>query len=201
VGDIPTSEYCNETWNNKRIGLAVADDIYGEFVRKDKPILEPRDCSYWDCTITTNPMVTIMPNGKTYMIYKSRRAFAKPLQLGIAVADSPDGEFKRISDNPIFGFESDDFHIEDPYIWYDFKRKKFCLIAKDDVKNGSCGVTGEWGSGFYAESDDCIDFEIPENPTVYTRTVTWADGRKTIQPNLERPSLLLDENGEPTHIF
>lgn len=28
-----------------------------------------------------------------------------------------------------------------------------------------------------------------------------SDGRTTVQGNLERPSLLFDENGTPTHIF
>lgn len=135
------------------------------------------------------------------MIYKSRQAVGKPLQLGIAVADAPDGEFKRLTDEPILNFLDEDIHIEDPFFWYDEKRKKFCLIAKDDCKNNSTGITGEWGNGFYAESDDCIHFEIAENPLVYTRELCWQDGSKTKQGNLERPSLLFDENGEPTHIF
>ena len=64
--DIDIPEYLAiETWNRKRIGLAVADDINGEFVRRDTPLLEPRDCRYWDCTITTNPSVAIMPDGKS----------------------------------------------------------------------------------------------------------------------------------------
>lgn len=206
-GDIPYSveevseKYSLEVWNKKRIGVAVADDLNGEFVRKDTPLLEPRDCEHWDCTITTNPSVAILPNGKTYMMYKSRQAVDKPLQLGIAVADTPDGEFKRLTDQPILNFLNDDMHIEDPFFWYDEKRKKFCLIAKDDCKNGSTGITGEWGNGFYAESDDCIHFEIAENPLVYTRNLYWQDGSKTKQGNLERPSLLFDENGVPTHIF
>ena len=194
-------EYTNETWNKKRIGLAIADDINGEFVRRDTPILEPRDCSFWDCTVTTNPSVAILPDGKTYMIYKSRCAYARPLKLGIAVADKPDGEFKRLSDDPILDFKDEDKHIEDPFIWYDAKKEKFCLITKDDVKNGGFGVTGEWGAGFYAESDDCMDFTIGDDPKVYSRKITWEDGRETVQCNLERPSLLFDENGEPTHIF
>ena len=198
--DIPTV-YAEETWNRKRIGLAVAEDINGEFVRRDTPLLLPRDCSFWDCTITTNPSVAIMPNGKTYMIYKSRSAYGKPLKLGIAVADSPDGEFTRLSDQPILDFADENMHIEDPFIWYDEKKGKFCLITKDDVKNGAYGITGEWGSGFYAESENCQDFVIGENPKVYSRTVEWADGRVTTQGNLERPSVLFDENGEPTHIF
>ena len=206
-GDIPNGpedyamEYALETWNRKRIGVAVADDINGEFVRRDTPLLEPRDCSHWDCTITTNPTVAIMPDGKTYMIYKSRSAFGKPLQLGIAVADTPDGEFKRLSDEPILNFDDEDLHIEDPFFWYDDKKKKFCLVTKDDCKNGSTGITGEWGGGFYAESLNGMDFEIPENPTVYTRTVTWEDGSITKQGNLERPSILFDENVKPTHLF
>ena len=206
-GDIPTSindvsqVYGEETWNRKRIGVAVADDINGEFVRRDTPLLEPRDCRYWDCTITTNPSVAIMPNGKTYMIYKSRSAVGKPLKLVIAVADKPDGDFKRLSDKPILDFADSNMHIEDPFIWYDAQKKKFCLITKDDVKNGAYGVTGEWGSGFYAESDDCMDFAIGGDPKVYSRTIEWTDGKTTTQGNLERPSVLFDENGEPTHIF
>ncbi len=204
--DIPEGEsipggYAQETWNRKRIGLAVADTPDGTFIRRDTPLLEPRDCSFWDCTITTNPSVAILPDGTTYMIYKSRQSIGKPLQLGIAVADRPDGEFRRLSDKPILQFGDEDFHIEDPFIWYDDSRKKFCLIAKDDVKNGAYGITGEWGAGFYAESDDCMDFQIAPHPKVYSRSVRWADGRETVQGNLERPSLLFDQNGKPTHLF
>ncbi len=205
--EIPTNAdeidifYAEETWNRKRIGLAVADDINGEFVRRDTPLLEPRDCRFWDSTITTNPSVAIMPDGKTYMIYKSRTAHGKPLKLGIAVADSPEGPFERLSDSPILEFEDENIHIEDPFIWYDAAKKRFCLITKDDTKNGAYGITGEWGSGFYAESEDCRDFTVGDAPKVYSRTVTWADGRVSTQGNLERPSVLFNEKGEPTHIF
>lgn len=205
--EIPTSAddidifYAEETWNRKRIGLAVAEDINGEFVRRDTPLLEPRDCRYWDSTITTNPSVAILPDGKTYMIYKSRAAHGKPLKLGIAVADSPEGPFTRLSDSPILEFEDENVHIEDPFIWYDAGKEKFCLITKDDTKNGAYGITGEWGSGFYAESEDCRDFTVGGDPKVYSRTVTWADGRVSTQGNLERPSVLFNEKGEPTHIF
>lgn len=91
--------------------------------------------------------------------------------------------------------------MEDPFLWYDAPRKKFCLIAKDDCKNGSSGITGEWGGGFYAESDDCIHFELAEDSKVYSRTVNWKDGHISKQGNLERPCLLFDENGTPTHLF
>lgn len=206
-GEIPkhageiSDEYGMETWNRKRIGVAVAEDIYGEFVRQEEPCLQPRDCSFWDCTITTNPSVTILSDGTTYMIYKSRRSVGQPLQLGIAIAEKPEGPFTRLSDTPILQFSDKNKHIEDPYLWYDQNKKKFCVIAKDDSKNGSKGITGEWGAGFYAESDDCIHFEITEYEPVYTRNLCWADERTSTQCNLERPSLLFDENGTPTHLF
>ena len=205
-GEIPDNinidtNYALETWNRKRIGVAVADSIYGEFVRKDKPLLEPRDCRYWDCTITTNPSVAIMPDGKTYMIYKSRASVKNPLKLGVAVADSPDGEFTRHTELPLFEGSRDEMSMEDPYLWYDEKKGKFCVIAKDDAFDTTKGVTGEWGSGFYSESENCKDFTVGDNPKVYSRTVEWADGKITTQGNLERPGLLFDENGEPTHIF
>ncbi|MBQ4622942.1 MAG: glycoside hydrolase family protein [Clostridia bacterium] len=206
-GEIPTHESqidshrALEVWNRKRIGVAVADDINGPFVRQDHPLLEPRDPSHWDCTVTTNPTVAILPSGKTYMIYKSRSGVGMPLKLGMAVADHPAGPFTRLSDDPILDFKDDSAHIEDPYLWYDASRKTFCMIAKDDVKNGAHGITGEWGSGFYAESQDGISFTIAPDPTVYTRHVTWDNGRKTLQGNLERPSVLFDESGCPTHLF
>lgn len=193
--------YFFETWNRKRIGLAVADDIDGEFVRQDEPLLLPRDCSKWDCTCTTNPSVVILPSGKTYMIYKSRSGHGMPLKLGIATAPAPGGKFERLCDTPILDFDDENKHIEDPFLWYDTKREKFCMITKDDAKNNSYGITGEWGAGFYAESDNCIDFIIGQNPKVYSREVMWCDGKKETLGNLERPSLLFNENGEPTHIF
>ena len=84
---------------------------------------------------------------------------------------------------------------------YFLDRKKFCLIAKDDSKNGHFGITGEWGSGFYAESEDCVHFEIAKNPKVYSRTVQWKGGGKSTQCNLERPYILFDENGAPAYLY
>lgn len=196
-----TKEEFIEVWNKKRIGLAVASDINGEFVRRDTPLLEPRDCSYWDCTATTNPSVAIKPDGETFMIYKSRQGCNKPMQLGIARANTPDGEFTRLSDEPILKFENPNFQMEDPFIWYDNKKGKFCLIAKDCCMTGGSGITDEWGSGFYAESDDCMEFTVAPDPKVYSRHLTWSDGTKSTVCNLERPSLLFDENGNPTHLF
>ena len=200
AGEEQTAERALSVWNRKRIGVAVADSIYGEFVRRDTPLLSPRGSGFWDYTVTTNPTAAILPSGETYLIYKSRSGPGAPLMLGSAAADRPDGEFRRLSDTPIFSFADPDLHVEDPFLWYDESKKKFCLLAKDDSKNGSCGITGAWGSGFYAESSDCVRFDVFPEP-VYSRSVLWKDGRKTVQGNMERPWILFDDDGRPAWLF
>lgn len=203
-GDIPkedgnvSNERFVEIWNCKRIGVATATSVYGPWKRAETPLLEPRNMNYWDCTCTTNPSVAILPNGKTYMIYKSRRNCESPLQLGVAVSNRPDGIFTRLTDAPIFSFENPNWFVEDPFIWYENGR--FCLLMKDDFRDSSGGITGEWGAGIYAESEDCIHWEIAKRPKAYSRTLHWSDGSVTIQSHLERPNILF-QNGKPTHVF
>lgn len=205
-GEAPPPEQQNAeralpVWNRKRIGVAVADSVYGEFVRRAAPLLSPRGRDFWDCTVTTNPTAAILPSGQTYLIYKSRSGHGAPLMLGSAAADRPDGEFRRLSDAPILAFDDPDLHVEDPFLWYDERKKKFCLLAKDDSKNGSFGITGAWGSGFYAESGDCVRFAVPTTEQVYSRSVVWKDGHRSVQGNMERPWVLFDDDGTPAYLF
>ena len=197
-GDQISSERASEVWNNKRIGVATAKSIYGPWKRPDQPLIEPRRPGHWDCTITTNPSAAILPDGTTYLIYKSREYAGSTLQLGIARAPRPDGPYERLQNDPIFKFSNPDFHVEDPFIWYD--NGLFHVIMKDDFKNNCGGITGEWGAGVYAISTDCINWNIHSNPKAYSRKVTWDDGTITTQCNLERPNLLF-QNGKATHLF
>jgi len=193
-----SAERAVEVWNNKRIGLATSRSVYGPWKRYDEPILQPRKPGHWDCTVTTNPSAAILPDGTTYLIYKSREYAMATLQLGIAIAPRPEGPYIRLSEEPIFRFENPDFHVEDPYLWYE--DEQFHVLVKDDFKNDCGGITGEWGAGIYATSRDCIRWVIHPEPKAYSRTVLWDDGTMTIQSNLERPNLLFHD-GKPTHLF
>lgn len=190
-----------DVWNSKRIGLAISDKIDGEYVRRDTPLLEPRPYPKWDSAITTNPSVIIKENGETLMLYKSaiyeKVGRTAPLKIGVAIAPTPEGPFVRYTENPILDFKDAEYSFEDPCLWYDEKRKKYCAIMKDCIGN----VTGQYGDLFYAESDDCKDFALADNPTVISRDVEWTDGHKSKQSNLERPCVLFNKDGEPTHIF
>lgn len=197
-GDDISPERAVEVWNNKRIGLATSNSVYGPWKRPEIPLLEPRKPGNWDCTITTNPTAVIQEDGTTYLVYKSREYACSTLQLGVARASRPEEPYMRIQDDPIFKFKNPDFHVEDPFIWY--SDGKFHGLFKDDFKNNCGGITGEWGAGVYATSEDCINWSIYPQPKAYSRTVRWDDQTTTIQCNLERPNLLFHD-GKPTHLF
>ena len=81
-----------------------------------------------------------MPDGTTYMLYKSRSYANTTLQIGVARAPRPDGPFERICEEPIFSLENPDFHLEDPYLWYE--DNKFRLLIKDDLKTRAAASAG-----------------------------------------------------------
>ena len=166
------------------------------------PLLLPRP-GKWDCTATTNPSAAIMPNGTTYMIYKSRAGDGATLQLGITRAPHPNGPYERLQDEPIFQFADPTWHVEDPYLWHDGNTGLFHVVMKDDYKSEPSfhpghGITGEWGAGVHAVSPDCLHWDIQGK--AFTRQIRWDDGAVSTAANLERPNLLI-ENGRPTHLF
>ena len=63
------------------------------------------------------------------------------------------------------------------------------------------GISGIWGADLYAESHDCIHWEFADDPAVYTRRIVWSNGAVTNQANCERPCLLPDGKGSPSHLF
>ncbi len=42
---------------------------------------------------------------------------------------------------------------------------------------------------------------VPEKPLVTARVLKWDDGSETRVHALERPFILLDKNGRPSHLF
>jgi len=149
-----------------------------------------------------NPSVCVKPDGKILLIYKSASHKTGLLKIGLAGAESYDGKYSRISEEPIFEFgaEIDDWnakgtkHVEDPYMWYN--GITYELIMKDMTGD----ISGEEGGGIHATSEDGIEWEISKSAKAYSNTVLWSDGKKNKQAAFERPQLLI-ENGKPTHLF
>jgi hypothetical protein len=178
---------------NQRVGLAIADSPDGPWQRCDKPLLEPRP-GKWDAWMNTNPAAVILPDGSVMLYYKAVGFSKDLLRYGVAHAQQVQGPYTRLTDEPIFRFDSSNDHIEDAYAWYN--GSSYEMIFKDMAG----GVCGEPKAGVHAHSEDGVHWKLAENPMAYSRTVTWDDGTTTQQPFLERPQLLI-EKGKPTYLF
>ena len=185
---------CIVARSNKRVGLAVADSVFGPWKRSDAPLLPTRPGRF-DSYLTSNPAPCVREDGSVLLIYKARgyegNEFGQ-MTIGAAEAEHWSGPYKVMSENPVFPPEQ--FHIEDPYIW--LTESGFSLIAKD--MDGTLG--GEKHGGIQAFSKDGIHWELCEQPKAYSRTVRWDDGTVQTMGSQERPFLLF-QNGRPTHLF
>ncbi|MDL2214597.1 glycoside hydrolase family protein [Dysgonomonas sp. OttesenSCG-928-M03] len=184
--------------SNKRIGLAVSDSPYGPWKRLDKPILDTKPGTFYSF-LTSNPSPVIQEDGSVMMIFKGR-AYNEDnthgdMALGIAYADNIEGTYKVLNNNyPIFNVEGQG-EAEDPFLWKD--KSGYHIIYKDHVGK----FTGERGGGSMAHSQDGIHWTIDKDPKSYSRTVEWEDGSIGMQGQLERPFILFNKDGKPTHIF
>lgn len=187
------SELRHKARANQRIGLATAPSPLGPWTRRDEPILQPRP-GKWDALITTNPAPCVLPDGRVLLIYKSVAFDKDLLRLGVAMAESCDKPFVRLLDEPILRFDATNDHVEDPYVWW--AGDHFEMIMKD-MRGGICG---ESHAGIHATSADGVHWAVSQPPKAYSRTVRWSDGSQTLQANLERPQLLI-QDGKPTHLL
>jgi hypothetical protein len=189
-----------EVWNGKRIGVAVADSPFGPWTRFDQPILEPRP-GRWDGAITSNPAPVIHEDGSVLLVYKSApvpypaRNENRALHFGVAEAPHYLGPYQRLNAGQKIRIDgAEDEHVEDPYIWR--AEGSYHMVAKIFSER----LTGQSGSGFYAFSEDGVNWSIPENPKAYSRLVHFADGSSHEQHKLERPQVLVVD-GRPTHLY
>lgn len=193
-----SKENWDKAWMNKRIGVAISDSVYGPWKRLDKPVIEPRPDS-WDASITSNPAPVVNEKtGEILLMYKSStNGLIPPLLLGVSRATKPEGPYERLSDEPIFRFETAEnnlIDVEDPYIWHTGKRYEAIL------KDRSGEICGEEGGGIHVWSDDGVQWQLFDKLKAYSRDVLWEDGSITHQNHFERPFLLI-EDGVPTHLF
>lgn len=188
--------------NNQRIGVAVAGDPEGSWLRNDHPVLDiSQDSTAFDALLVSNPSVTIDDQGKVLLIYKgvgnNGQLRGGPVRFGAAFSASPAGPFKK-HDEPIFTFadekaQSSHMLAEDPFIWY--SGGTYLAIVRDVVDYFNKGKS----TLALLQSTDGIHWEPAPHPAVAPYRLFFADGR-TSDDKIERPWLLL-ENGKPVILF
>lgn len=194
----------NGKTDTKRIGVAVADSLYGPWRRPDAPLLLPGTTGAWDDHCTTNPAV-VYYQGKYWLYYKSWNtkeyetatgAIRGNRKYGLAFADSPEGPFVKYEHNPVIDFSHlpGNAQLEDAFVWQ--QQHRLHMICRDmGIYNHEYGLL--------LDSKDGIHWGKPG--------IAYYDAEKYIQQpappaylkkygRFERPQLLLKDN-RPQYMF
>lgn len=197
------------------------DDLLSDnFKPCEKPVLSPRTrvsatdivnpspigtIIMPDNIIVCNPSVVYRPSDGKYLMYFKGNRYQPHWRgvLGVAIADSPTGPFRAL-DRTVMEImvEEGITSIEDPYVWYNKAEKKFFAIFKDF--KGHYMRTGHLGDGAglaIMESKDGYDWTLPKHSLFMKKQVILESGDTLKVARLERPQLLIDEDGIPEVIY
>ena len=192
------------------------DLINSNFQRAKEPLLSPRTRvkpdnivngspegtePKPDNIIVVNPSIDFNPRTNQYLLYFKGNLYEPGWKgvHGVAVGDEPTGPFKPL-DQFIFDVRMPDgtlASMEDPYVWY--AKKWDCFLAV--VKDFSGLLSGHKSTLALLSSDDGIHWELPKHPLFMRRELYLQDGSILPVNRLERPQLLLDDEGVPLTMY
>ncbi|MDO6809672.1 glycoside hydrolase family protein [Zobellia galactanivorans] len=172
----------NKEWwvnrNNQRVGLAIADDLNGEWKRFDKPLIDISG----NRIMTSTPVASVRPDGKILLVYKyvtkDTNLEGKQVVHVTSLSDSPQGPFVDTGVpfivHPTAKFATDD-HVE----WV-YNGKYYCL-AKDphSVWSGK-GDSSEHPCVLFESDEKGLEWKKSENFLVLEYgEIPWTDGSVT----------------------
>jgi hypothetical protein len=188
---------------NQRIGVAVSDSPNGPWTRHSTPACSPSSplLGY-----VVNPGVTRLPDGRYLMLLKGRQFNPTPgatndtmgayLQ-GWALSDRPTGPFVI---QPTLLFPGS-IPAEDPCVFVWNNRVYAAVKDWNGQLSGTAGISWIYGT---LNANGSITWTIPSpraDALLSLRRLTWSDSTITSLHTLERPFVLQDETGRPTHLF
>lgn len=181
---------------NQRVGVAMADSLQGPWKRHKEPVVEMPNASLHHYLV--NPGVCQLPDGRFLMVLKGRgkgkNGKPKGYRQGWALADRPEGPF-IVQENLLI---PDSFLAEDPYVWV----QDGWILAV--VKDWQGKISGTPGISFVRgkmQADNTVQWSIPKHANVALKEIRWDDGISTKLNRIERPSILVNKKGLPTHLF
>ena len=190
--------------------------LSGRFERPDTPLLSPRTRVKPDKIVNPSPagtppkpdnIIVVNPSvvrrstdGKFLLYFKGN--FYDPNWRGVhgvAIGDTPTGPFHAI-DQFVFDIRTRDNKIasgEDPYVWYHKRKQKFYAVLKDFTGK----ITGTEPGLALLESKDGLQWIVPENSFFMKKEVVLSGGKVIKMNRLERPQLLIGEEGDPLVLY
>ena len=171
----------------------IADLVNGKFEKPAEPLMVPDNVNTFE--VTTNPTVTQGPDGKFYMMYKSRKPNVGNMTFWMAKSDQPDGPFVMAGEV----FTSAEMACEDPCIWYDKKRK--CFYAAVKYYSQSKKLVPQFGALALITSVDGLNWQAATHALISLREMNMKKGGRAELARLERPFVVTDKNGQPLALF
>jgi hypothetical protein len=176
----------------QKIGVAYSSTIKGfldsSFTLKKEYLVQPDSVRTWE--VAVNPSVTKGPDGRYYMMYKSRKPEVGNMTFWMAVSDDPAGPFTYFSEV----MSSADMACEDPFLWYDARRKRFYAVAKNFSNSGK--LAPEFGALVLISSEDGKKWTPAQHTVVSLKRLNFKDGSQAVLTQLERPFILFNRKGE-----
>ena len=172
---------------------SIEDLVKGHYQKSENYLMAPDNISTFE--VTNNPSVTEGPDGKYYMMYKSRKPKGGTMTFWIAKTDKPDRPFKTIGKV----FTDPDMACEDPCVWYDKKRKRFYAVAK--YFSNSKKLAPQFGALVLITSTDAKEWAPAANTLVSLKELNFKNGTNVPLDRLERPFIVSDNKGNPIALF
>ena len=187
----------DEEWwvnrNHQRIGVAVADDLNGEWKRFDKPLVDI------DSTrrLVSTPVVSLRPDGKFLMVYKyveeKEGMYGGRVVHVTALSDSPLGPFKNTG-IPFIETEASKFALDDHVEW--FQDGTYYCIGKDH--DGSLTPYNKGSMVLYTSDEKGMNWILAKQPLVLkSGKIKWTDGTETFCTRTADMPKLYFEKGAP----
>jgi len=188
------ASYPDSTWfvknrtqirNSQRIGVAIANQPSGPFIRSEKPAVQPDSINFKN--IAVNPSVVYRNNTYT-MIMKGDDLRYKQwfrIQL-VGNATQPEGPF-RFEKKPVYA----EAQTEDACLWFDEVMNKYYMV---------CHVIGKSELALF-NSENGLDWQPDERAVFMKKEFTLSDGTIWKPKRVERPFVLTNEKGQPIMLY
>lgn len=197
TADTVMPKYKDEEWwinrNNQRIGLAVTDDLNGEWTRFDKPLVDIDSTQ----KMTSTPVVSIRTDGQFLMVYKYVVDDETPKGGNVihvtALANNPLGPFENTG-IPFVKTNDSKFALDDHVEW--FQDGRYYCIGKDH--DGSLTSYDKGTIVLYTSDETGMNWILAKQPLVLKAgKLYWSDGTETsCERTADMPKLYL-EDGVP----
>lgn len=171
--------------DRQRIGVAIADNPSGPFVRTKEPVVAPDNVKFKK--IAVNPAV-IYNNNEYLMIMKGDDlAHEKPFRIQlVGSAKHADGPF-TFKEKPVYAKAQ----TEDATMWFDQTLNKHFMV---------CHVMGKNDLALFS-SKNGYDWEPDERSVFMKKEFQLSDGTIWKPKRVERPFVLTNEKGQPIMIY